>query len=941
MGEFARASDHPVRSQGARPGSREPPLSLTAAVLALQRTAGNAATREWALRVRRRVLARDDTKPITPPNLDALLRDAVNKQDWAAATAVLQRYPSDAERKAALGQQPGLAGMQMIEFIRTPAGSHFASLEPVVLSVLRPWMDSELPRALSAGDYPAATLMLHYYPASVVLAKLRDLQKDPVALETIGMWAAVVFEADDAVNRSFSFLDVESLTIAKGNEELIEDETQVGEPVAVGGGSVKSFRDVSLQKFGASRLREVDPGYFSFEYSGPDAPRTGWLQFMSLEAEMLDKNHHHIDWVTDVETQYEGKKETLRWGTDTHPIWYLDTSGSKAPFYGAELTEDRAGRSAGTSSTYISNERTATLLDRPTVDKNVVKRAFENDDVAELIIRMKFHDYLVRGMDVLYENTMTVEFPVTRGQADPNAGRSMTPGTGTASSGLAPEHHKALVDMFPNWGFYASRSGSGVRPAPGAAGRPVERGGGRLDRATRAPYGRYLARAPLTLKDKVEHARHTDPSGYVLDAVRGMAPDRWTFEERAAEITWRIIWMFLPEHSSDTLVSADTGIRGAELAPTRTGGLTEIVIGPDFIANLTADNLDLRRTMLQIVVLGKDAAKDKLKQDFGFAEVLDGSAQWTVGELAETYAGLARIKTPDRAGLVGVTLRRVDTITEHGEHFAGDFTFSAVNVSAGQTTPPDMDQVLRLANTAFSDPDRAAEVVVHEAGHAIENDKQRRTGLAAGVAIAAHNLAVESYTTAANDAGHAVNAAIIRANSYLPADKASANTFIAAVTAASLAINAFGVGGPTGAAPREKAAADAVKARNTARGALPGNNPADTDFARACELQDDWLTAARAMITAAATRNTAKAAATASRGKLPGDANMSLRLERFVAVVNNHSITPITPYAAKNWPAHPEEFFAEAYSMWVNDPKRLEGLARPLKEFFDAGEQRK
>jgi hypothetical protein len=67
----------------------------------------------------------------------------------------------------------------------------------------------------------------------------------------------------------------------------------------------------------------------------------------------------------------------------------------------------------------------------------------------------------------------------------------------------------------------------------------------------------------------------------------------------------------------------------------------------------------------------------------------------------------------------------------------------------------------------------------------------------------------------------------------------------------------------------------------------------------------------------------------------------SLRLERFVAVVNARRITPITPYARQNWPGHPEEFYAEAYTMWVNKPKQLESLAKPLKEFFDAGEETK
>jgi hypothetical protein len=476
-----------------------------------------------------------------------------------------------------------------------------------------------------------------------------------------------------------------------------------------------------------------------------------------------------------------------------------------------------------------------------------------------------------------------------------------------------------------------------ARPPSRTPDRAAGPGTATADRETRAAYGRYLARRPQTLKEKVEDARRTDPKGYVLKAVQGMDPGKYSFSERVAEITWRIIWMFLPERTNNTLVRADTTKRGAELSPSLQGGLAEIVIGPDFIANLNADNLDLRINMLKIVVLGKERAEEKLKQEFGFAEVKDTMAEWTVGELAETYAGLKRMPQADLAALAGVTLRRDSQIVEHGEHFAGEFEW---RLDRGD--PPELDQILKLAGDTFTDPDTAAMIVVHEAGHAVENNKQRRTALASNVAVTAFNKTVDPFNSASTAATHAINAALTRASHYQAADKSAATGFINAVKAAHAAINAFGGGSATtGAAARERAADNAVKARNTARANLPSGNPADSDFARVCDLQDEFLTAARAFIAGKAASDAARATANAAHGQQAGHHDWSLRLERFVKVVNDHHIAPITPYAAKNWPGHPEEFYAEAYTMWVNNPKQLEHLAKPLKEYFDAAEQRR
>jgi hypothetical protein len=64
--------------------------------------------------------------------------------------------------------------------------------------------------------------------------------------------------------------------------------------------------------------------------------------------------------------------------------------------------------------------------------------------------------------------------------------------------------------------------------------------------------------------------------------------------------------------------------------------------------------------------------------------------------------------------------------------------------------------------------------------------------------------------------------------------------------------------------------------------------------------------------------------------------NVSARVAAFMRVVNQRRIAPVTAYAATG----DEEFFAEAYSMWLNDPKQLAQKAPDLTRYFDAGRHR-
>jgi hypothetical protein len=73
----------------------------------------------------------------------------------------------------------------------------------------------------------------------------------------------------------------------------------------------------------------------------------------------------------------------------------------------------------------------------------------------------------------------------------------------------------------------------------------------------------------------------------------------------------------------------------------------------------------------------------------------------------------------------------------------------------------------------------------------------------------------------------------------------------------------------------------------------------------------------------------------------------TMRVQHFVDMVNKANavakakkVEPVTDYAKASWPHNPDEFFAEAYSYWLTDPKFLEENSEPVFQWFKAGHHR-
>jgi hypothetical protein len=78
-----------------------------------------------------------------------------------------------------------------------------------------------------------------------------------------------------------------------------------------------------------------------------------------------------------------------------------------------------------------------------------------------------------------------------------------------------------------------------------------------------------------------------------------------------------------------------------------------------------------------------------------------------------------------------------------------------------------------------------------------------------------------------------------------------------------------------------------------------------------------------------------------SERKLARGRQRTGRLQKFMDLVIANNIRPFTKYSDENWPVKPEEFYAEAYSLWLVDPDYLKTNYKVVYDFFEKGDYRK
>jgi Domain of unknown function (DUF4157) len=116
----------------------------------------------------------------------------------------------------------------------------------------------------------------------------------------------------------------------------------------------------------------------------------------------------------------------------------------------------------------------------------------------------------------------------------------------------------------------------------------------------------------------------------------------------------------------------------------------------------------------------------------------------------------------------------------------------------------------------------------------------------------------------------------------------------------------------------DTAFAAAESARNMLAKSRP-NDPALAAFAPVAVAQRAWFEALALVIDAG---------------------NRPQRVQKFVDFVKAKGIEPFTAYAQQEWPHNPEDFFTEAYTLFLNHPKYLEKNFPVLHAWFAAGSYR-
>ena len=173
----------------------------------------------------------------------------------------------------------------------------------------------------------------------------------------------------------------------------------------------------------------------SMSYSGKDAGKTLWLQFISREVVIPATDKAKEKWVPGTTGADEGRKYALTTDPDKR-VWNTDTHADAAtPFYEGWGTSNRTADAT-------------TIFDTPTPVADIVRKQLEGG-AKRVISRAHLVTYLVRDMEVLHRVAIDLEWSFSTPK-----GVSPTP---TVKQGAASEldtaHRLILEKQFPKFAY--------------------------------------------------------------------------------------------------------------------------------------------------------------------------------------------------------------------------------------------------------------------------------------------------------------------------------------------------------------------------------------------------------------------------------------------------------------------------------------------------------
>lgn len=248
---------------------------------------------------------------------------------------------------------------------------------------------------------------------------------------------------------------------------------------------------------------------------------------------------------------------------------------------------------------------------------------------------------------------------------------------------------------------------------------------------------------------------------------------------------------------------------------------------------------------------------------------------------------------------------------------AGDAKLESALTTQLLTLRGRMDTLV-ATNRAQSEENKKAEAAVKTREAAVA-----KTRVPPAVVAPFKTAAAKEKSAAAT----ALNAARATLKTMSAPDVTSSAAYLKAVEDTATAITTFATSAAAsqfgGTTKLEAAVMAATAARKAARDALSLAAPAHAALATLAPVetaQDLWLDAE--MMLAAAQRRT-------------------LRLQKFIDLVAKNKIDRFTEYSELNWRLKPEEFYAEAYGLWLTDPEYLMNNYKVVYDFFQNGDYRK
>jgi hypothetical protein len=387
---------------------------------------------------------------IATEGLDRDLRGQIRAADWAAVTSTLGRYNDDTERRARLQWFSLDEITALANHLRGGAvGVASSPLYPLVEARRVEKLGQDYTAAIGASNWLVVVRLLNAYNDADLLGKANEIQTTGGAagIAAAGMAARLVYSDDNhRVRRILAYVPLQGQTGPAPAGGSMTLGPAAGPGVAVGGGTVTAYENASS---GAST------GWFGLDYQGPNATSVAWIQFIAREGEKFDASGSSLGFVDTTWTP-TGQTQERRYSTPTAQRWFVDTLGGNSPFYDSPSTAAVTGNPAGSRGAHVTSAGGTGMFDAPGLHSGVAREAFDTwffeDDVDHVIMRAKFHQYLVRGNEVLYENTMTVSWRLNSPSATPAP--TNRAGTGSATNRMRTAHFRALVDRFPAWAFY-------------------------------------------------------------------------------------------------------------------------------------------------------------------------------------------------------------------------------------------------------------------------------------------------------------------------------------------------------------------------------------------------------------------------------------------------------------------------------------------------------